>query len=80
MLVIGESEISHLILSNGEGCRSGRPYPFKQVVLLMVEGGPVASQLGRCDRTQQESPFTPELFPIADGQGVTPSNVFMITE
>ena len=136
------------MLSNGEGCRSGRPYPFKPVVLLMVEGRPVASQLGltgmvrvgnrdhaavpivardhrikrrstnlgwpgrsrrreggaendcggkrnlrlakhchisslrygRCDRTQQESPFTPELFPTADGQGVTPSNVFMITE
>src|SRR5277367_5128303 len=35
---------------------------------------------GRYDRTQQESPFTPELFPTADGQGVTPSNVIMITE
>jgi hypothetical protein len=32
------------------------------------------------DHIQQESPLTPHLFPTADGQGVTPSNVFMITE
>jgi hypothetical protein len=29
--------------------------------------------------TQKESPFRPGLFPIADGQGVIPSGVFMIT-